>query len=177
MTRLTEHNWLDHGLRVLAKSGYANLKATTMAQDLGVSRGSFYWHFEDIHDFKRRLLGHWQRHTTDAIIAQMQSQDRDTQRLAELMIRAYSTNPHLDRAVRSWADHDAQVRKQLTKVDRLRLAYIRDLLLGAGIDAEEAATRARLIYAASLGDAAIAPKAAPPLSELDLQYLASILSQ
>lgn len=148
-----------------------------MAQDLGVSRGSFYWHFRDIREFKRRLLNHWQQQTTDEIIAQMQSQDRDSQRLAELMFRAYSSNPHLDRAVRFWGNHDAQVQKHLTKVDRLRLAYIRDLLLDSGIDAEEAATRARLIYAASLGDAAIAPKAARPLSKLDLQYLASVLSQ
>lgn len=177
MTRLTEHDWLDHGLQTLARSGFASLKAATLAESLGVSRGSFYWHFKHILDFRTRLLLHWQRQTTDAIIREMDTQANEEERLPELMIRAYAAKPQLERAVRVWATHDEQARTHLSRVDRLRLNYIRKLLKAAGLNDRTATYRARFLYAASLGDSAIAPAAAPPLRTTDLRQLATLLMQ
>ena len=56
--RLTKMQWLDHGLKTLAHSGASLLKAGTLAKSLGVTRGSFYWHFADVEDFHRQLLSH-----------------------------------------------------------------------------------------------------------------------
>jgi hypothetical protein len=43
----------------LAEKGHDALKAQTLAAGLGVTRGSFYWHFEDLEAFKRDLIAHW----------------------------------------------------------------------------------------------------------------------
>ena len=45
--QLSVDAWLDHGLRTLTASGVEGLKVERMAKALGVSRGSFYWHFLD----------------------------------------------------------------------------------------------------------------------------------
>ena len=58
--RLTRSAWLDHGLRTLARQGADALKVGPLATALNVSRGSFYWHFKDIADFRTQLLQSWQ---------------------------------------------------------------------------------------------------------------------
>lgn len=177
MTRLSELDWLNHGLKTLATSGFTALKAANMAQALGVSRGSFYWHFEDITQFRTRLLQHWQNQSTDAIIREMEALDREDQRLSSLMVRAFFANPRLDQAVRAWADDDEHVRAHLVQVDKLRIEYICKLLRAAGLKGAIVAQRARFLYAASIGDPIIAPGAASKYSKADLERLAALLIQ
>ena len=57
--KLSATDWLDQGLRTLAESGFTALKAEPLAKAMGVSRGSFYWHFADIGAFHTALLQHW----------------------------------------------------------------------------------------------------------------------
>jgi AcrR family transcriptional regulator len=52
----------------LAEKGHDALKAQTLAAGLGVTRGSFYWHFEDLEAFKRDLIGHWTDRTTGELL-------------------------------------------------------------------------------------------------------------
>ena len=67
--RLTAQDWIDFGLTTLARSGFQALKAEILARKLGVSRGSFYWHFADLETFHRQVIEHWRRVATEAIIA------------------------------------------------------------------------------------------------------------
>jgi AcrR family transcriptional regulator len=46
--QLSATDWLRQGLKTLAQSGFTALKAEPLAKAMGVSRGSFYWHFADI---------------------------------------------------------------------------------------------------------------------------------
>lgn len=175
MARLTEQDWLDHGLKTLARSGFTSLKAATLAQELRVTRGSFYWHFKDIAAYKTRLLKHWQARTTDAIIRELDTQNAKAERLPDLMVRSYAARPGLDRAVRVWAKNDDQARAHLKMVDTLRIGYIQKLLMSEGLGEATACLRARFLYAASLGDQDIAPGAAAPFSEANLKRLATLL--
>ena len=45
--RLSAQAWIDFALATLAREGFEALKADVLAHKLGVSRGSFYWHFKD----------------------------------------------------------------------------------------------------------------------------------
>lgn len=177
MARLTEQDWLTHGLKTLADHGIAGLKAAKMAETLGVSRGSFYWHFEDIHDFEARLLDHWQRLTTDETIRQIDRAANETERLPELMIKAFRARPELDRAIRVWAGIDESVRAKLRRVDALRIEYLKNLLVAGGLADDQAQYRARFIYASSLGDAAISARAGPAFTTTEIRELAELLSR
>ena len=45
--RLSAQDWIAFALSTLAREGFAALKADVLARKRGVSRGSFYWHFDD----------------------------------------------------------------------------------------------------------------------------------
>src|SRR4051794_10269861 len=69
--QLSAKDWLDQGLRTLAASGFTALKAEPLAKAMGVSRGSFYWHFTDLSAFHSALLNHWREIAAEQIIADL----------------------------------------------------------------------------------------------------------
>ena len=154
--RLTKLDWLKQGLRTLANAGPGALKVGPMAATLNVSRGSFYWHFQDNEDFRSQLLQHWQETSTDQIIDALDARPGDTGRLRDLLHEAFGRQPKLDRAVRSWAAHDKDVASVVAAVDDRRITRVARLLADAGVDATRAAHRALFLYWAFLGQAAVA---------------------
>jgi AcrR family transcriptional regulator len=57
--RLRAQDWINFALRTLAHEGFDAMKADVLARKLGVSRGSFYWHFSDLDGFHARVIEHW----------------------------------------------------------------------------------------------------------------------
>ncbi len=153
--RLTKTDWLDHGLRTLAASGANALKVAPMSEALQVSRGSFYWHFKDIADFRSELLRCWRERTTDQIIEELEAQESEAGRLNYLMKRALNDDHRLDRAIRNWAAEDADVAKIVATVDAGRVAYVARMLEAVGVREPQASSRAAFMYWAYLGQAVV----------------------
>lgn len=166
--RLTKSDWLDQGLRTLASGGTGALKVGPMAEKLRVSRGSFYWHFRDIADFKSALLRSWQERMTDQVIQDVAGK-AGPDRLKYLLKRAFVVKPRLDRAIRTWATEDKSVAAIVAAVDAERIAYIARLLVAAGVARRLALPRATFLYWAYLGQAIVMdPRhAAIPAAALD----------
>jgi len=152
--RLTKTDWIDHGLRTLASDGPSALKVGPMSATLKVSRGSFYWHFRDIADFRSEILRSWQDRMTDQIIQEVAGK-AEPDRLKHLLRRGFAEKPRLDRAIRSWAAEDEDVARIVASVDASRVAYIEKLLLAAGVDSRWARPRAAFMYWAYLGQAIV----------------------
>src|SRR5262245_40137829 len=95
--RLTKSDWIDHGLRTLANDGPNALKVGPMSAMLKVSRGSFYWHFRDIADFRSQILRSWQERMTDQVIQEVAGK-AEPDRVRHLLKRALVEKPRLDRA-------------------------------------------------------------------------------
>ena len=149
--RLTRDDWLTHGMRTLAKDGANALKVGPMAAKLKVSRGSFYWHFRDIGDFRAQLLQSWQERSTDQVIRDLEKRQAEPDRLKQFMKRAFANRRDLDRAVRSWAAEDGAVARVVAAVDASRVAYLAKMLVTAGVDSRQAPGRAAFLYWAYLG--------------------------
>jgi AcrR family transcriptional regulator len=154
--RLTRDDWIAHGLRTLASGGVGALRVGAMADALSVSRGSFYWHFKDIGDFKRRLLERWQELATERVIQDIEEDGAGSGRLRRLMHRALSQKNELDRALRIWAADEEEAAAFVASVDARRIGFIAELLEASGVDRGEASGRAKFIYWAYLGRALIA---------------------
>lgn len=153
--RLTKSDWIDEGLRTLARDGANALKVGPMSTRLKVSRGSFYWHFRDIADFRSELLRSWQERQTDRVIQDIEAKNAEPDRLKHLMKRAFVERRGLDRAIRSWATNDEEVAAIVTAVDTKRIAYIAALLTAAGVQEQAAPHRAAFLYLAYLGQAIV----------------------
>jgi AcrR family transcriptional regulator len=149
--RLTKDDWITHGLRTLANEGANALKVGSMATKLKVSRGSFYWHFRDIADFRSQMLRSWQERSTDQVIRELDATKAEPDRLKHLMKRAFTAKRNLDRAIRSWAAEDEDVAAVIASVDARRIAYIAKMLVAAGVERQRALSRAAFMYWAYLG--------------------------
>ena len=64
---LSRNEWLARALEVLAKEGSSVMTVDALVKRLNVTRGSFYWHFEDRADFIRQLVHYWSVAFTEEI--------------------------------------------------------------------------------------------------------------
>jgi AcrR family transcriptional regulator len=149
--QLSARDWLDQGLRTLAESGFTALKAEPLAKAMGVSRGSFYWHFADVGAFHAAILRHWREVAAEQIIANLEKASDNDEPLSVLLRRAFSGRLKLEKAVRSWATFDPKARSAVEAIDRRRLNYVAGLLRAAGLAPAVARARAQILYWAFLG--------------------------
>ncbi len=147
--RLRPTDWLNAGLRTLARAGFTALKADTLSKSLGVSRGSFYWHFADVGAFHAAVLRRWREVALEDIVADIEETSGD--RLETLIRRGFSARSNLESAVRAWAFADEKARAAVEAVDAERVRYLNKLLVEAGVDPNLAKSRARLLNWAYLG--------------------------
>lgn len=149
--RLTKSDWIRHGLVTLADDGADALKVGPMSAALKVSRGSFYWHFRDIADFRLQVLRSWQARAVDQLIVETEANIAEPDRFSHLMRHAFGIKRNLDRAVRSWGLQDEEVATLVAAIDSRRVAYMAKLLIASGTESRRAVSRAAFIYWAYLG--------------------------
>jgi AcrR family transcriptional regulator len=54
--RLSQGAWLEKALEILANEGEKKLSIVHLAKLMGVTKGSFYWHFKNRKDFTETLI-------------------------------------------------------------------------------------------------------------------------
>jgi AcrR family transcriptional regulator len=149
--QLSAKDWLDQGLKTLAKQGFTALKAEPLAKAMGVSRGSFYWHFADIGAFHAAILSRWREVAAEQIIANLEASSENDNPLALLLRQAFGGRLVLENAVRTWATLDPKARAAVQAIDRRRLSYVEKLLRASGLSVDVARARAQILYWAFLG--------------------------
>ena len=149
--QLSAEDWLDQGLKTLARDGFTALKAEPLAKAIGVSRGSFYWHFADIGAYRAAILKHWREVAAEQIIANLEASANDDNPLALLLRQAFGARLTLEKAVRTWATLDPSARRAVQAIDRRRLSYVERLLKRSGVAPDVARARAQIFYWAFLG--------------------------
>jgi AcrR family transcriptional regulator len=147
--RLRAQDWVDAGLVDLAHKGFTALKADSLAKRLGVSRGSFYWHFADVGAFHDAVLQRWRQIAMEEVITAVEGSAGD--RMSALLKRVLQAESKLEIAVRTWAVGNEQAKRAVQVIDRGRLDYVRGLLVAAGMPKRNAEARARILYWAYLG--------------------------
>jgi AcrR family transcriptional regulator len=162
--QLSAKDWLDQGLKVLASRGFTALKAEPMAKAMGVSRGSFYWHFADVAAFHAELLKHWRDVAAEQVITGVEASAGAEPAIAVLLRRSFTIKATLERAVRSWAATDAVAQQAVQAIDKRRLGYVQSLLAAEGLPPDIAMARAQVLYWAFLGYA-LSGRPLPPAQQ------------
>ncbi|TVT53155.1 MAG: TetR/AcrR family transcriptional regulator [Azoarcus sp. PHD] len=155
-TQLDREAWVNAAIEVLAEEGIAGLRVEVLAKRLKVTKGSFYWHFQDRRDLLIAILGLWKEGRIRDIIKQTTAVPG--KELAQIyhVIDVYSANRSrrgmmIELAVRDWARRDADAAAIVAEVDDVRLRCARDLFLACGVPMEEASSRCMLLYAYVFG--------------------------
>jgi AcrR family transcriptional regulator len=150
--KLNRQHWLGAGLEVLAAQGLQGLRIMPIAQQLGVTKGSFYWHFGNLDEYQLALLEEWEQRHTQQIIQYVDSQGGDAfTKLRNLMTVTVNADARLAKAIRSWADTSPQAQAAQSRVDHDRLVYLHSLLTQLGWADDKAQTFARWMYCALIG--------------------------
>ena len=157
--RLTREDWIDAATRRLVARGIDAVRVEPLAATVGVSRGSFYWHFRDRNDLLQAILMRWREYQTRRIVERI----REDVQLAPMdkLARLRMLPPHtktsreaaaLELAIRAWAHTDKLARQIVEQVDAERIEFTRSLLTEANMDPAEADYWALIGYAYTLGE-------------------------
>lgn len=145
-------DWLNAGLLALANQGLEGLRVMQIAKQMGVTKGSFYWHFQDLAEYQAAVLDEWERcHTQQAIACVEAFGGDDATKLRNVFMGSAGDNFMLARAVRSWSLTNPKAREVQTRVDQWRIDYLEQLLHGIGWSTADAMVLARWSYCAFIG--------------------------
>jgi AcrR family transcriptional regulator len=161
-TRLTPEAWIDAATDVLVDHGIDHVRVDVLATQLGVTRGSFYWHFRDREDLLRRVLKAWQERATDALTRRLEQAHGNSpqQQLRDVISlphrgRAAGRAARIELAIRAWARRDAMAREVLDEADASRIAYHAQIFEALDYTPEESRLRAFTLYGLEVAESVL----------------------
>jgi len=146
--------WIEAALQALAAGGPEGVRVEALAARLGVSKGGFYWHFEDRAALLEEMLDSWEQRVIGDVIAEVEREPGEPraklQRLFELAARADDLLP-VELALRDWARRDAEIAARLRRIDNQRMEYLRSLFAPICVDEDDAEARSLLALSLFVG--------------------------
>ena len=154
----TPDTWIDAATEVLVDQGIDRVRVDVLAQELGMTRGSFYWHFKDREDLLRRVLQAWRTRATEALSQRLSQAHTDPRKQLQDLVslpwrgRAAVRAGRIELAIRAWARRDELAAQVVREADESRLGYIAQVFSALGFGVMDARRRAYVLYSAMLGD-------------------------
>ncbi len=147
--QLQRDDWIAAGLEELVVSGIEAVQITVLAKRLKVTRGSFYWHFDNREALLEALLEEWRARNSGVMLEaldQATTLENGILELFAIWIDHVRFDPRLDQAVRDWARRDDALRSVVQKEDESRVLAIAAFFERQAFEPTEAFIRARVIY-------------------------------
>ncbi|MFO1199599.1 MAG: TetR/AcrR family transcriptional regulator [Burkholderiaceae bacterium] len=157
-SRLSRDDWLDAAFEAVVEGGFDAVRVLVLADALGVTRGSFYWHFTDHADLVASLVERWHGREIDEgrrLQADVTDDPRaDLVRLLDVALArggADVKDMRFELALRGLGRRDAAVARRLLEVDAARMALFEGMFRRLTGDAQAAADQAVMFYLAITG--------------------------
>jgi AcrR family transcriptional regulator len=151
-TRLSADDWEQAALDLIAAQGVNAVAVEPLARQLGVTKGSFYWHFPTREALLKAALERWEKHDVDTLLSQVEPIADPHERLCELFRRTgREAKSHvIYSALLRALDHPI-VQPVMARVSQRRMDFLTRAYRQVGMNRSIAAHRARLAYAAYVG--------------------------
>lgn len=174
---LTAADWTEAALQLIAEAGLGALTVEALAARLGVTKGSFYWHFKGRSELLAGALGRWEQRATTEAIRGLSAVADARQRLC-LMLDAASQSPRSRSLYAALAEaaEDPVVRRALNRVASARIEYLEACYRELGLTQPLAKAKAVFAYAAYRGLLQLAHEA-PAVLPTDWSAYAAVVRE
>jgi AcrR family transcriptional regulator len=153
--RLGSDDWLDAARKALISGGIGAVKVEPLAASLGVTAGSFYWHFRDREELYLRLLEDWRTGNSSAMVKAATLEGATAEQRFDAFLTVWVKEEEYssayDSAVRDWARTSAEVRATVHAIDQFRMSLLRGIFQALGYDFDRAEVRAQITYFHQVG--------------------------
>ena len=149
---LTRADWIGTAVEALARDGLRAVAVEPLAERLGATKGSFYWHFRDRNALLQAAVEHWEATVVDESIARLEEIADPIER-HHATVEALNASPKDQKIflVLLWnADHPV-IGPAIDRIVRKRMAYSERLREQAGLSPEQAERSALHAYSVWLG--------------------------
>jgi AcrR family transcriptional regulator len=165
--QLSRDDWLQAALEN-CELGVDTIKVAPLATKMGVTTGSFYWHFKSRRELLDAMLEYWEREMTDAAIhAAKDYQGSPTDRIMFFMesvlvglVAVY------DLPIAQWAKTDSKVKHVFQRAIKKRFDFATWMFAEAGFSKEQSAARGRLMVTYMMAESTIIPDSISKRKEL-----------
>ena len=150
--RLSAEDWAQGALDLIAEQGLSAVAVEPLARRLGVTKGSFYWHFPSREALLKASLERWEQVEQEQVFGKLEAIADPRDRLRALFqLVAHEMQPHIIYLELLKALDHPQVQPVMERVSQRRLDYLTASFRQAGMGRDESRHRARLTYAAYVG--------------------------
>jgi len=158
--KLSRGDWLRAALESLSARGVQEVKVAVLAKQLGVTTGSFYWHFESRQDLLDELLDWWEREMTDAAIVEATrfsgpAEDRILLLMKQVMLEKLA---RYDVGVWNWSMSDRRAARVFKRTVSKRFEFASWMFAEAGFSKEQAKARGRMMVVYLMGESSLVPR-------------------
>ena len=149
---LTAQDWAEAALDAIGRRGVEGVAVEPLARELGVTKGSFYWHFPNREALLVAALKRWEARETDEVLERVQ-QEVDPRARIKRLITEVNTSKRASRVYMalSSANKPAFVRDYVERVSKRRLDFIIDSYAALGLSADNARRWALMTFSVFLG--------------------------
>ncbi len=149
--RLSRADWLQAALEALGNHGPSHLTIDRLSENLNVTKGSFYAHFENRAVFSRHLIEFWRDKYTTSVSTAMRELVNlpPEEKLEQLLMHVVRLREMYELAVRSWVGTEPALKDVLEDVDNIRMSTVRGIFREMGFRGSdlELRTHALVVYA------------------------------
>lgn len=150
---LTREDWITGAWEMLGDAGLDGVRVEPLARRLGVTKGSFYWHFRDRQELLDVLLDIWFSIWDDQMSPDIDGDGNAEERiwaLFESVIRRTTRGQTV--SLRLLSHKDPEIARRIDERDAQRLAFLMQRLQEIGFSREEARVRGQVYQAIMTGE-------------------------
>lgn len=146
----TVDDWHEAALDAFASGGVRAASIPEIARTLGVTKGSFYWHFQSLDDLIAGALHKWEIADRE-VLATLEEISDPRARLAEIFRQSMDPQRAQALFVALSGSGVGIVEDALARMSENRLQVLNKAYRELGFDAQSARERALLVYSAYIG--------------------------
>jgi AcrR family transcriptional regulator len=149
---LSAADWEQAAVEMIAEKGLMSVAIEPLARRMGITKGSFYWHFDSRESLLDRALKRWEEHDRRNMLKFLGEIDQPRDRLISFFRRVGKEKlTHEVYSELCAASGHPQVEPVLERVAKRRMDHLASAFTEMGMPAKLVQNQARLTYSVYLG--------------------------